>query len=144
MLPNLPSVSHLSVVITQAAAPAFLLGAVVGLISVLINRLERILDRSRMLNGLQKDGAVAPELRADLPRLEERAALINSAIFLAISSGVSTILLMALAFGLAFAELPHERGVALLFIGAVGLFGASLTQFLREVRIALRITDHLR
>ena len=139
MLSELPSVNHLSLVITQAAAPAFLLGAVVGLISVLINRLERILDRSRTLNAL--DRSIAPDLKADLPRLERRAGLINSAIVFAISSGVTTILLMVVAFTFAFLGLAHERGVALLFILAVGLFGASLTQFLREVQMALQKID---
>ncbi len=142
MLPELPSVNQLALVITQATAPAFLLGAVVGLISVLINRLERILDRSRWLNSLQGDGAATLELKADRPRLEQRAGLINSAILFAISSGVSTILLMVLAFMFAFVGSAHERGVALLFVLSVSLFGASLTQFLREVRIALRKIDH--
>jgi hypothetical protein len=140
MFPELPSVNQLSVVITQATAPAFLLGAVVGLISVLVNRLERILDRSRLLNA---NGALAAELKADLPRLEQRARLINRGILYAISSGVSTILLMVLAFMFAFVGSAHERGVAVLFILSVCLFGASLMQFLREVQIALRRSDHL-
>lgn len=143
MFPELPSVTQLALVINQAAAPAFLLGAVVGLISVLINRLERILDRSRLLSALQGENAVAQELKADLPRLVQRAGLINSAILFAISSGVSTILLMILAFAFAFVGSAHERGVAVLFILSVGLFGASLMQFLREVQIALRKVDHL-
>lgn len=142
MIPELPSVNQLALVINQAAAPAFLLGAVVGLISVLITRLERVLDRSRTLNGLSEGRAFALELKADLPRLERRASLMNSALFFAISSGVTTILLMVVAFAFAFVGSAHERGVALLFIVAVGLFGASLTQFLREIRIALRKTDH--
>lgn len=143
MIPELPSVNQLSLVISQAAAPAFLLGAVVGLISVLISRLERILDRSRMLSSLQGEGPVVHELKADLPRLERRAHLINSAMRLAISSGVSTILLMVLAFMFAFVGSAHERGVAVLFIVAVGLFGASLVQFLREINVALRRSDHI-
>jgi hypothetical protein len=38
---DVPSASQISQVIAQATAPAFLLGAVAGLISVLIGRLER-------------------------------------------------------------------------------------------------------
>lgn len=139
MLHDLPSVNQLSVVITQATAPAFLLGAIVGLISVLINRLERILDRSRWLNA---NGTLALDLKADLPRLEKRARLINSSIRYAICSGVSTIMLVILAFMFAFVGSAHERGVAVLFILSVSLFGVSLAQFLREVQIALRRTDH--
>jgi hypothetical protein len=40
MYPDTPSVSQLSHVISQAAAPAFLLGALAAFIAVLISRLE--------------------------------------------------------------------------------------------------------
>jgi hypothetical protein len=81
-------------------------------------------------------------LKADIPRLELRAILINSAVFFAVSCGLSTILLMVVAFMFAFMGFAHERGVAVLFILSVGLFGAALLQFLREIQIALRKTDH--
>lgn len=60
MLPDTPSVSQLSHVISQAAAPAFLLGALAGFISVLISRLNRIVDRTIVLNGIPDDGGAKP------------------------------------------------------------------------------------
>ena len=51
MLPDTPSVTQLSHVISQAAAPAFLLGALGAFIAVLISRQNRIVDRTIVLNG---------------------------------------------------------------------------------------------
>jgi hypothetical protein len=47
VLPATPSVSELSQVITQAIAPAFLLGALAAFISLLILRMNRVIDRSQ-------------------------------------------------------------------------------------------------
>ncbi|MGH6755366.1 MAG: DUF2721 domain-containing protein [Bradyrhizobium sp.] len=137
-----PSASQISHVISQSAGPAFLLGAVSGFISVLVGRLERILDRSRAVNALPDDTPVHRALKADLPRLQERARLINLAVSLAISSGIVTTLLIIVAFTSAFFELAHEKGVAVLFIIAVFLFAMALVQFLREIQISLRKSDH--
>jgi hypothetical protein len=52
MLPDTPSVSQLSHVISQSAAPAFLLGAIAAFIAILISRLNRIIDRTIVLNGI--------------------------------------------------------------------------------------------
>jgi hypothetical protein len=48
MLSDTPSVTQLSQVIGQVTAPAFLLGAVAAFTSVLISRMNRIIDRSRL------------------------------------------------------------------------------------------------
>jgi hypothetical protein len=52
------SVSQLSQVISQAAAPAFLLGALAACIAVLISRLNRINDRTVVLKAIPDDDAV--------------------------------------------------------------------------------------
>jgi hypothetical protein len=56
-------------VISQAAAPAFLLGALAAFIAVLVSRLNRIVDRTIVLNGIFDDDTVRLRLKADLPRL---------------------------------------------------------------------------
>ena len=55
MITETPSVNQLAQVISQAAAPAFLLGALAAFISVLISRLNRIIDRTIMLNGISAE-----------------------------------------------------------------------------------------
>jgi hypothetical protein len=142
MLTDTPSVSQLSHVISQAAAPAFLLGALAAFIAVLISRLNRIVDRTVILNGIPDDDVVRSRLKADLPRLMRRAAMMNRAIFWAVIGSISVTVLVIVAFVSAFFQVQHERGVAILFIVALGAFTISLVDFAREVRIALSEFDH--
>jgi len=81
MYPDTPSVSQLSHVISQAAAPAFLLGALAAFIAVLISRLNRVVDRTIVLNGISDDDSVRCRLKADLPRLMRRAAMLTGRSF---------------------------------------------------------------
>lgn len=114
-----------------------------GLIAVLVGRLERLLDRARLLHGLSSDEPRNVELKAGIPRLKKRATLINSALFFAAASGLVTTLLIVMSFTYAFLNLEHERGVAVLFILAVGLFASALVQFMREIHLALEEIDYL-
>ncbi|WFU15433.1 DUF2721 domain-containing protein [Bradyrhizobium sp. CB3481] len=142
MLPDTPSISQLSLVISQAAAPAFLLGALAAFIAVLIARLNRIIDRSIYLNGIPDEDSVRCRLKADLPRLARRAAMMNRAIFWSVAASISISIVIVVGFVSAFFHIQHERGVAILFIVAVAAFTVSLVDFAREVRIALSEFDH--
>src|SRR6266480_3948207 len=137
MISETPSVNQLSQVISQAAAPAFLLGALAAFIAVLISRLNRIIDRTIILNGIPADDAVKSRLKADLPRLMRRAAMMNRAIFWAVVASIAVTLLVIVAFITAFFALQQERGVAIFFLISLGAFTVSLVDFAREVRIAL-------
>ena len=57
MLSDTPSAVQLSQVIAQVTAPSFLLGAVAAFISLLIARMNRIIDRSQALNAISDDDA---------------------------------------------------------------------------------------
>ena len=142
MLPDTPSVSQLSHVISQSAAPAFLLGALAAFIAVLISRLNRIVDRTIVLNGISDDDTVRLRLKADLPRLMRRAAMLNRAIFWAVISSITITFLVIVAFASAFFQIQHEPGVAILFVASLAAFTVSLVDFAREVRIALSEFDH--
>src|SRR5437868_15345478 len=102
MLPDTPSVSQLSHVISQAAAPAFLLGALAAFIAVLISRLNRIVDRTVTLNGIPDEDAARSRLKADLPRLMQRAVMMNRAILWAVIASISVTILVIVAFLSAF------------------------------------------
>ena len=134
--------AHLSEVIAHATAPAFLLGAVSGFVAVLMGRMSGILDRIRSVNAIADEDDRRLHLKADLPRLERRAKLINDAIYLAVGSAIFTTLLVILAFVSAFFGFRHEPGAGILFIVALGLMCASLVMLAREVRIALTEFDH--
>jgi cytochrome c biogenesis protein CcdA len=137
-----PTVTHLSQVIAQAVAPAFILGALAALISVLIARQNRIVDRSQALNAIADDDPVRAHLKGDLPRLKRRAMLLNNAVLYASISAIFVTLLVIVAFVSAFFEFEHERGVAVFFIVTLGFFAAALVNLARETRIALHEFDY--
>ena len=141
MFPDTPSVEQLSQVIAQVTGPAFLLGAVAAFVSVLISRMNRIIDRSQALNAIKDDSEKA-QLKSDIPRLKRRAALLNSAIFFSTLSAIVTCLLVIVAFVSAYFNVRHEYGVGVLFMLALAFFSASLVNLARETRIALHEYDH--
>lgn len=142
MLPEALSVSQLSQVISQAAAPAFMLGAFAAFIAIMVARLRSIIDRTIVLNGISNEDAARQRLKADIPRLMRRAAMMNRAIFWAVAGSISTAVLVIVAFASAFFRVEHERGVALLCMVSLGAFTVSLVDFAREMRIALHENDH--
>jgi Protein of unknown function (DUF2721) len=142
MYPDTPSISQLSHVISQSAAPAFLLGALAAFIAILIARLNRVVDRTIVLNAISDDDADKSRLKADLPRLMRRTIMLNQAVFGAAISSITITVLVIVAFASALFSIQHERGVAILFITALAAFTASLIDFAREVRIALSEFDH--
>jgi Protein of unknown function (DUF2721) len=142
MQPDVTDLSQMSQVISHATAPAFLLGAVAGFVSILITRMSGIIDRSRSLNMIADEDTPRAHLKSDIPRLKHRARLMNDAIYLSIGSGICTTVLVVLAFASAFVGIRHEQLVGVLFVVALGLLGAALFTFAREVRIALNELDH--
>jgi hypothetical protein len=133
---------QLSQVISHATAPAFLLGAVAGFQSILITRMNGIIDRIRSLNMIADDDSPRARLKSDIPRLRHRAQLMNQAVYLAVGSGICATALVILAFASAFVGMRHEPLAGLMFVVALGLLGAALLAFAREVRIALNEFDH--
>ena len=136
MYPDTPSVSQLAHVISQSAAPAFLLGALAAFIAILISRQNRVVDRT------SDDDPLKHRLKADLPRPMRRAALLNRAIFWAAISSIIITVMVIVGFASAFFSIQHERGVAILFVASLAAFTVSLLDFAREVRIALSEFDH--
>ena len=80
MYPDTPSVSQLSHVISQAAAPAFLLGALAAFIAVLISRLNRIIDRTVVLNGIPDHDTVRSRLKAEVHKVKLTASAFHVAL----------------------------------------------------------------
>jgi hypothetical protein len=129
-------------IITQAAAPAFLLGAVAGFLSVLIGRSNRIVDRSNVLNAIDDNDPARARLKGDIPLLKRRAQLVNKAIEFAVVSGVFTTFLVIVAFTSPILGLSHVYGAAILFVLAMGSFATALVYLLVEVRIAISDFDY--
>jgi hypothetical protein len=142
VITDTPSVSQLSQVISQAVAPAFILGALAAFTSVLILRMNRVVDRSQALNAIGGDDPARVHLKSDLPRMKRRAMLLNNAILFASISAVFATLLVIVSFVSAFFGIQHERGIAVLFVVTLGFFAAALINLARETRIALHEFDY--
>jgi Protein of unknown function (DUF2721) len=131
------NVEQLSTIISHAVAPAFLLGAVAALVSILVTRMTAITDRIRNLNQITDDDTARIWLKADIARLKRREKLLNHALQLAVACGLCITFLLFVGFVFGFLGYRHEPGAAVLFIVALCLLGGSLIRFLQDVRISL-------
>src|SRR5262249_18848833 len=81
-----PDAQQFSQVMSQATAPAFVLGAVAGFVSILLGRMTAVIDRIRTLNEIADEDTTRARLKSDIPRLRRRTKLLNSATHLALAS----------------------------------------------------------
>jgi hypothetical protein len=125
-------IDHLSLAISHATAPAFMLGAVAGFLSILIARLERLADNRRALRtsdaALDPTGAIAASF-------VRRTELLTRAIYFAVLSALTTAALLIGAFLAALLGIGHGQIVAVMFVAALALLIASLLAFAMEMRI---------
>ena len=138
-----PDANELSRVISEATAPAFVLGAVAAFVAVLLNRMTIIIERIRSLNEIADDDARG-RLKSDLPRLRRRVGLLNKATHLALLSGLCTASLVVVEFATALFRLKYAYGAALLFALALVLLSGSILRFGQEIKMGLSEADHFR
>ena len=139
-----PDAGQLSQVMSQSTGPAFVLGSVAGFVSIMLGRMTIVLDRIRNLHEICDDDPARAHLKSDIPRLRQRAKLLNSATHLALTGGICTALLLVAGFVFAYLGIRHEYGAGLLFALAISLLGAALWKFGQEVRLGLSEADHYR
>ena len=139
-----PDAGQLAQVMSQATGPAFVLGAVASFVAVLLGRMTSVLDRIRSLNEISDGDIPRSHLKSDIPRLRQRAKLLNSATHLALLSGLCTAVLLVVGFLSALFGLRHEYGAGLLFAVALALLGGSIFRFGQEMRMGLSEADHYR
>jgi hypothetical protein len=136
-----PVVSDFDQAISHATAPAFMLGAVAAFLSILIARIERIVDRSRALRA--GDLGVDPALKDTIARsFARRTELLSRAIYFAVLSALVAAALLISAFGAALIGVGHGMLVALLFALSLALLMASLVALTLEIRVHMA-TLHL-
>jgi Protein of unknown function (DUF2721) len=142
MAVQLGSIDHLTLVIQQAVAPSFLLGAVVGFISVLFARMDTVIERIRNLNALPDDDPVRPGLKADIPLLRRRVGFLHWSIIAAICAGASATILIVTAFAFALLGLQHIWLSAALFIISLTFLGISLGFLAADVVVVMHYVHH--
>src|SRR5690242_18583634 len=124
-----PAIAH---VIQLAVAPVFLLSGVGVTLTVLTNRLSRIVDRARVLEK-HSDEATTHE---DLATLKRRAKLVNRALTLCVVCALLVCLVIVALFVSPMVRVDLSGVIAFLFIGAMAAYVAGLLTFLREIFLA--------
>ena len=142
--PGFTAVAH---AIQLAVAPVFLLSGIGAMLAVLTNRLARIIDRARTLEGqlAASPPDAAAHIHAQLAALARRAQLISRAITLCTITALLVCAVIATLFLGAFARFDTSVPVAMFFVAAMVTFFAGLLFFLREIFVAtanLRIGPH--
>ncbi|MHB8623732.1 MAG: DUF2721 domain-containing protein [Sulfuricaulis sp.] len=132
---HITDVAH---IIQLAVAPVFLLSGVGVTLTVLTNRLSRIVDRARVLEERlpAASKSAKTDLHADLHTLSRRARFINWAISLTTCCGLLVCLLIQALFVGYFLGLDLSSAIALLFIVAMLAFVIAFVCFLREIFLA--------
>jgi hypothetical protein len=130
------SVDEITRVISLATAPAFLLGAVAGMLSLLIGRLDRISDRVRRLGEVEE---ITPVQREDLKSVERRSWLTRFAITGCIHCGIITGWMVVLVFVDALFGFQNSRTIVVMFIVAMNLFALALLFLWFEVRLSVAV-----
>lgn len=139
MIPTDPDALGIAHSVQLAVAPVFLLTAVGMLITVLTNRLARVIDRARQLEQMTP-AASGPDLRErqeQLRVLGRRARLANRAITMSVVCALFVSFVVVAIFVNQFVDIDLSTIVALLFILGMLSFIAALLFFLREVFIAI-------
>jgi hypothetical protein len=137
-MPDTTAVTTLVHAIQLAVAPVFLLTGIATLISLLVSRLSRVIDRARLLEARHAPGKEGRADRDELKNLERRCALTNRAITYAVISALLVCGTIATLFVGAFFRVGVVAAAAAFFVGALAALIVALTSFLREVFLAVR------
>jgi hypothetical protein len=130
-------ISDVGHVIQLSIAPVFLLTGVATKLGVLVNRLGRIIDRTRVLEERLRNGP-DEEYSEELEVLYTRSHLINYAITSSTACGLLICLVIAMLFLSDTANLPLGQVIAGFFVLAMIALISSFVNLLREISIAAR------
>jgi hypothetical protein len=131
-------VADIAHVIQTSVAPVFLLSGVATTLTVLTNRLARIIDRARVLQTgrLSPPSSELDEAQLELVSLSRRARLIHRAITLSTTCALLICAVIVFLFlGAFLATDPSDLIVILFIMGMLSFIGA-LLHFLREIFVA--------
>ena len=132
------AISSVAHVIQLAVAPVFLLTGVGAILSVLINRLARIVDRFRALErhlpGVEEIDTQQNQTEMNI--LSRRARLIHWSISLCTICALFVCVVIATLFVGSVLGVDLSGAIALLFIAAMLALITGLLSFLREISLA--------
>jgi hypothetical protein len=128
------AVDEITRVISLATAPACLLGAVAGLLSLLLGRLDRLSDHMRSFG---QTGELTPVQLNELRNIKRRSRLTRFAITGCIHCGVITGGMVVLVFVDALFGFQNSRTIVIMFIVAMNLFVVALLFLWFDVRLSV-------
>ena len=128
---NVPIVAH---VIQQAVAPVSLLTGVGAILSVLTNRLARVVDRYRGLSDGSEE--VRTSHMKEIETLSRRARMIHWAISLCTVCALFICIVIAALFVGSETGIDPSGAISMLFIAAMLALISGLLCFLREIALA--------
>lgn len=133
-------IQEIGEVVRTAVAPVFLLSGVGVTLTMLTNRLARVVDRARALEKTESATHELDmnELHERLQLLAVRARMLGRAITLCTFCALLVSMVVVALFVGAFVSFHLSRIVAVLFIVAMISFIGGLLLFLREVFVATR------
>jgi hypothetical protein len=118
--------------IQLSVAPVFLLTAIAGVLGVISNRLARVLDRAREIQGPASDSQ-------DMQLLRRRMGLLSRAIESVTITGVLVSAVVAVTFISAITVVDLAAIVVPLFVVAMLALIAGLLLLLLDTRVASRM-----
>ncbi|WP_035382829.1 DUF2721 domain-containing protein [Ferriphaselus sp. R-1] len=133
---SLPAFQSVSAAIRDAVAPVFLLTGVGSILSVLVNRLGRAIDRARVLHAMNEDQRAKHEVEFDI--IVRRTAWIRRSIGLITLAALSVCTSIASLFVEVEMSLNMPDFVAGTFFAAMLFLILGLLCFLREISLASR------
>ena len=130
-------ISDIGHVIQLSIAPVFLLTGVATKIGVLMNRLARIIDRTRVLRDELRKGP-DPECHEELNVLYQRWQLINYALTSSTGCGFLICVIIACLFCGDITSISLDQYIAGMFVLAMVALILSFSYLLREVSVSFR------
>jgi hypothetical protein len=137
-VPLFSGITDVAHVIQLAVAPVFLLTGVGAILSVLVNRLGRVVDRFRALehNLPELNDTARPLVQDEMRNLSRRARMIHWAIGLCTGCALLVCIVIATLFVGSITHVEMPAVIASLFILAMLTLVAGLLCFLREIALA--------
>jgi hypothetical protein len=137
-LPALSGITSVAHVIQLAVAPVFLLTGVGAILSVLVNRLGRVVDRFRALESILSEAHedTRTSAQTEMAILSRRARMIHWAIGFCTGSALLVCIVIATLFVGSITGVEMPGVIATLFIAAMLSLVAGLLCFMREIALA--------
>ena len=141
-MPTDPTTGIISHAIQLAIAPVFLLTGIGGLLGVMANRLARVIDRARKVEGgwRDMDAAARAAATSEMHNLERRRRVIRRAINFCTTAALFICLCIVTLFVEEFFGRNLKWFAGALFVTAMLALIGGLSCFLREVYLATHTT----